>query len=85
MFSAIHFLTPSANLVLLGKQFTACFACGGGSTASQQILNDLHFEMFGSFAEVFSAEANELGCQTRSFDPDAYYEFINGQCAIGNG
>ncbi len=38
----------------------------------------------GSFANVFRAEAMELGLNTRRFDPDAFNSFVSGQSAIND-
>ena len=62
--------------------YAARFHSGGDLDPSVEIPAFALKFFHGSFANVFRAEAMELGLNTRCFDPDAFNSYLAGQSAV---
>ncbi len=62
--------------------YAARFHSGGDLDPSVEIPAFALKFFHGSFANVFRAEAMELGLNTRCFDPDAFNFYLNGQSVV---
>ena len=58
-------------------QFCGLFNSGGPLHHCKVIPSDIQYAIFKSFAETFSAEANELGLSTRGFDLESFVAFLS--------
>ena len=58
-------------------QFCGLFNSGGPFHYCKVIPSDIQYAIFKLFAEMFSAEANELGLSTRSFDLESFIAFLS--------
>ncbi len=60
------------------------FHDGGNLDPKSAIPHTEHSSFLRSFAEVFRAEAIELGCRTRCFDPALFNSYLLGQSALAD-
>ena len=63
------------------------FSVGGPMCHLRCTTPILHRRLLGSFADVFAAEARELGLSLRGFDLDLFHAFLNRniRASLGSG